>query len=103
MSLHEAILVMKEKSISQMPVTSGGILVGIVNESDILDTLFSGGDAKKTMVSRCMNRNVPTVAGHTPLKTVQGMLKASSAVVVVNDKKEPISIVTRIDLLDYLD
>ena len=101
-NLHETIEIMKKKSISQMPVTSGGILVGIVNESDILETLFSGGDAHKTLVSRCMSRNVPTVAAHTPLQTLQGMLKASSAVVVVNDKKEPISIMTRIDLLDYL-
>jgi cystathionine beta-synthase len=102
MNLHAAISIMKDKNISQMPVTSGGVLVGMVNESDILDTLFSGGDASKTLVSRCMNRNAPTVAMHTPLKTVQGMLKTSSAVIVVNDKKEPLSIITRIDLLDYI-
>ena len=102
MNLHDAISIMKANSISQMPVISGGVLVGMITEADILDTLFSGSDARKTLVSRSMNRNVPTVAFHTPLKTVQGMLKTSSAVIVVNEKKEPQSIVTRIDLLDYL-
>lgn len=100
--LHQVINVMKSKNISQVPVTSGGILVGIVNESDILDSLFANEDAPNMIVSRCMNRNVPTVAPHTPLNTLQGMLKANNAVVVVNDKKEPMSIMTRIDLLDYL-
>lgn len=101
-TLHEVTEVMRKEGISQLPVTSGGILVGIVNESDILEMIFSGEDANKVIVSKIMNRNVPTVAHHTPLSTLHGMLKASNAVVVVNDVKEPISIMTRIDLLEHL-
>ena len=102
-NLHAVIEVMKNKCISQMPVVTDNILVGIVSESDILDSLVTGEAASSILVSRCMNRNAPIVAAHTPLKTLQGMLKVNSAVVVINDKKEPISIMTRIDLLDYLD
>jgi cystathionine beta-synthase len=101
-TIHEVAEIMRRESISQMPVTSGGILVGMVSETDILDMVFSGEDAHKVIVSKCMNRNVPTVAAHTPLSTLHGMLKASNAVIVVNDRKEPLSIVTRIDILDLL-
>lgn len=102
MTLHEVAETMRAKSISQMPVTSGGILTGIIDETAILDMIFSGEDSSKVIVSKCMNRNVPTVAPHTPLSTLHEMLKMSNAIVVVDSKKVPVSIVTRIDILDLL-
>lgn len=101
-TLDSVIQTMRDNGFSQMPVTSGGILVGIVSEADILDTLFGGERADKVLVSKCMNRSVPIAALHTPLKTIQGMLKTSSAVVIVDNEKRPLRILSRIDILNYL-
>lgn len=99
-SLGEVIEKMRINNISQMPVTSGGILVGMVTESEILDKLLSGEGG--SLVSQSMTRSVPTAATHTPLKTIQGMLKTSAAVVIVDESKRPISIVSRIDIINHL-
>ncbi|NUM79218.1 cystathionine beta-synthase [bacterium] len=93
---------MREKGISQLPVTSGGVLVGIVSEADLMEFLASGAGAPHSLVSKCMNRQVPVVGFNTPITTLQEMLSKSQAVVVVDEHRKPVSIMTRIDLLDYL-
>jgi predicted transcriptional regulator len=49
-----------------------------------------------------MNRYVPVVGAQTPISTLEESLRKSSAVVVVDDARHPISILTRIDLLHFL-
>lgn len=93
---------MREKGISQLPVTSGGVLVGLVSEADLMEFLFSGAGTMETLVSKCMNRHVPSVGFHTPVSTLQEVLRKSPAAVVVDEHRKPVSIMTRIDLLDYL-
>jgi predicted transcriptional regulator len=53
-------------------------------------------------VSKVMNRYVPVVGAQTPISTLEETLRKSSAVVVVDDSRHPISILTRIDLLHFL-
>ncbi|HNL27999.1 MAG TPA: CBS domain-containing protein [bacterium] len=101
-SVRQTISKMREKGVSQLPVTSGGALVGIVSESDIMDYLASGAGTQEAKVSKCMTRQVRMVGAQTPISTVQENLRQSNAVVVVDDSKRPISIMTKIDLLDYL-
>lgn len=105
-SVQEVVRVMKERSISQLPVTSGGVLVGIISETDLLEVIHSaGGDEaayQRTIVSKCMSRQVPVVGLQTPLTTLQERLRQSHAVVVVDEARRPLSIVTRIDLIDSL-
>ena len=42
------------------------------------------------------------VGPNTPISTLQEIFRQSGAVVVVDEQRKPISIMTRIDLLDYL-
>jgi cystathionine beta-synthase len=100
--ISEVIAVMRERGISQLPVTSGGVLVGIVSEADIMAFLGSGEGTAQALVSKCMNRYVPMVGTGTPLSTLEEWLRKSTAVVVVDDDRRPISILTRIDLLHFL-
>lgn len=100
--IDEVIRVMREHGISQLPVTSGGVLVGIVSEADVMTFLGSGEGSASALVSKCMNRHVPVVGMQTPLSTLEESLRKSTAVVVVNDDRHPVSILTRIDLLHFL-
>lgn len=96
------ITIMREKGISQLPVTSGGVLVGMVSEADLMEFLVSGAGSMDALVSKCTNRQVPSVGFNTPISTLQEALRKSPAAVVVDEDKKPVSIMTRIDLLDFL-
>ena len=101
-TVHQVITTMREKSISQLPVTSGGVLVGLVTEASLMEYLTSGTGNRASLVSKCMNRQFPIVSAATPISTLQEILGQSPAAVVVDDQRKPVSILTRIDLLDYL-
>ncbi|MCK6557893.1 cystathionine beta-synthase [candidate division KSB1 bacterium] len=101
-TLRDVVAVMRQQGISQLPVTSGGVLVGMISESDLMEFLASGAGDANAIVSKCMNRQVAVVGLHTPISTLQESLRQSNAVVVVDHERKPLSILTRIDLLDYL-
>jgi cystathionine beta-synthase len=101
-TVQQVVATMREKGISQLPVTSGGTLVGIVSEADLMEFITSGAGSKEALVSKSMNRQVAIVGFNTPISTLQEALRKNQAVVVVDDHKKPMSIMTRIDLLDYL-
>ena len=101
-SIQQVVGIMREKGISQLPVTSGGVLVGIVSEADLMEYLSSGAGQSSSLISKCMNRQVPMVGPNTPISTLQEIFRQGNAVVVVDDQRKPLSIMTRIDLLDYL-
>ena len=101
-TLGQVVQVMRTRGISQLPVTSGGVLVGMVSEADVMAFLGSGEGTAQALVSKCMNRHVPVVGAQTPISTLEESLRKSSGVVVVDDERHPISILTRIDLLHFL-
>ncbi len=101
-TLEQVVQVMRTRGISQLPVTSGGVLVGMVSEADIMASFGSGEGTAQALVSKVMNRYVPVVGAQTPISTLEETLRKSSAVVVVDESRHPISILTRIDLLHFL-
>ncbi len=102
-TVHTVIETMRDKGISQLPVTGERILVGIVSEGDLMDFLGSGGGDGASLVSECMNRQVAVVGQQSPLSALQESLRRSNAVVVVDDERRPMAILTRIDLLHFID
>jgi len=101
-TLGQVVHVMRDRGISQLPVTAGGVLVGMVSEGDVMAFLGSGEGTAGALVTKVMNRHVPVVGPQTPLSALEESLRKSSAVVVVNEARQPISILTRIDLLHFL-
>jgi cystathionine beta-synthase len=101
-TIREVVDTMREKGISQLPVTSGGVLVGIVTEGDLMAFLGSGEGATDSLVSKCMTRHVAVVSVSSPISALEELLRKNTAVVVVDDRRHPIGILTRIDLLHYL-
>ena len=100
--VHDAITVMREKGISQIPVTEQGALVGLLTETDVLDFLTSGsGDATVELVD-VMRRSVPTVEAQTALGALDEMIDIAGSVVVIDGDRRPIHILTKIDLVEWL-
>lgn len=97
-----AIDLMREKGFSQIPVTDNGRLVGMLKEKHLLELLVSGQYSKSTLVEDVMNRNVPCVQSETPLSALQELLLDSGSVVVIDQERKPIQIITKIDLVEWI-
>jgi len=101
-TVREAIGLMKERGISQIPVTHAGSIIGMVKEGDLLSYLASGEIGSDTILGDVMDRNVPTVEESTPVSALQEILMYAPCAVVIDDKRHPLHILTKIDLVDWL-
>ena len=102
-TVHTVIEIMRDQGISQIPITGEGVLVGIVSEADLMEFLGSGDGDGSSLVSECMNRQVAVVSPQSPMSALQELLRRSNAAVVVDEARRPVAILTRIDLLHFLD
>lgn len=99
-SPQQAISIMRNRGISQLPVVSQGKLVGLITEDALLRN-FSSGYTGET-IEDIMERAVPTVELTTPLKALQNTVLTSGLAVVINEKNEPVQILTKIDLVEWM-
>jgi len=101
--LAAAIGLMREKGISQIPIVADGALVGLMTEKDLLEFLTSGAErSTKIKLVDVMRRSVPTVQETTPLSALDEMLEITGSVVVVDEHRQPMHILTKIDLVEWL-
>ncbi|MAG16422.1 hypothetical protein CMO88_05175 [Candidatus Woesearchaeota archaeon] len=100
-SLSEAIRKMKNYGISQLPVTEKENVIGLVAESDVIESIHQGKDIKKLKASDVMEDSPPTVPVKTPLKVVTELLRVSQ-LVVVTDKGKAKGVITKADVLNKL-
>lgn len=96
---------MKEKSISQVPVAdNAGWIKGIVTEGAILSALYDGRVRPSDIIESLANPAVEFVTPEDPIEKVSRLL-SSGKVALVSDPSQAgklLSIVTKIDLLTYL-
>jgi cystathionine beta-synthase len=100
--ISKAVTLMKDKGISQIPVTQDGWLLGLLTEDYILQVLSSkqvNGDSYVYMVT---DRSVACVEEATPLDSLHDTLMRTPCAVVVDGEKRPQKIVTKIDLVEWM-
>ncbi|MCA9756473.1 MAG: cystathionine beta-synthase [Candidatus Eisenbacteria bacterium] len=98
----EAASLMRKEGISQLPVVDGKVLVGLLTEDGILQYLASGQQSRSTLVRQIMNRSVSTVEMSSPISTLNDELLKTGSVVVIDKDRQPVTILTKIDLVEYL-
>jgi cystathionine beta-synthase len=103
----EAVAILREFSVSQMPVVSAeppvmaAEVVGAVNERDLLEALFTGKVALADRLEGHMSPPLPTIgAGERIGSAMKALGSADGALVLVGGK--PAGVVTRQDLLAFL-
>jgi cystathionine beta-synthase len=99
--VREVIALMKEMSISQLPVVEKGKLRGIVAEVDLLRHLVNGMKTLDSPIGDLAEGDYATVTSDTKIELVQSAL-ADAKVAIVTDREAVKGIVTKIDLIDYL-
>jgi cystathionine beta-synthase len=99
--VREAIELLKELGISQLPVVDGGKMKGIVAEVDLLRHLVSGQKTLDSPVGELVESDYATVTPNTKIELLQSVL-ADAKVAIVEDDEKVVGIVTKIDVIDFL-
>ncbi len=106
-TVREAIDVIREYGVSQMPVVRAeppvmaAEIVGAVGEKDLLDRLFAGTASLSDRLEHHMSSPLPIIGSGEPVSQAIHELEHAGALVVLDDGK-PKGVITRQDLLGYL-
>lgn len=96
----EVVAHMKEFGISQLPVVDGKKIVGIVNESDILNHLLGEG-SRDDEIDKLIETQFAIVEPSDRIGMI-GQFFRQNKVVLVLDGDELTGIITKIDFIDYV-
>ena len=103
-TVRDAIEILHEYSVSQMPVVKAeppvmaGEVAGSVSERTLLELLFNGTAHLTDPVDKHMEPSLPLVGAGEPVSVARHELEKSDAIMVVEDGK-PVGVLTRADLL----
>jgi cystathionine beta-synthase len=106
-TIREAIDILREYGVSQMPVVraeppvTAGEVVGSVSERELLDELFAGRASLADAVEPHMAKPLPIIGSGEPVSAAVAALEDADALVVHVDGK-PAGVLTRQDLLGHL-
>ena len=106
-TVREAIDVLREYAVSQMPVVKAeppvmvAEIVGAVSERDLLDALFAGKARLADRLEQYMGPPLPIIGSGEPVSAAVAALETADALVVLDDGK-PVGVITRQDLLGFL-
>lgn len=106
-TVRDAIEIMREFGVSQMPVVGAeppvkiGEVAGSVSERGLLDAVFGGSAALADRVDRHMSPPLPLIGSGEPVDAARAALQGADALMVVQDG-QPVGVLTRHDLLGFL-
>jgi cystathionine beta-synthase len=106
-TLRDAIEILREYGVSQMPVVGAeppvmaGEVAGAVTERDLLSAVFEGRASLADPVSAHMGEPFPLIGSGEPVSAATKALSDTDALMVVEDGK-PIGVITRHDLLAFV-
>ena len=106
-TLRDAIEILREYGVSQMPVVGAeppvmaGEVAGSVSERDLLSAVFEGRAALSDAVSEHMSAPFPLIGAGESVTAATKQLGDTDAVMVVEDGK-PVGVITRHDLLGFV-
>ncbi|MCB0854208.1 MAG: pyridoxal-phosphate dependent enzyme [Bacteroidetes bacterium] len=101
-TLAEAIAIMREKNISQIPVTKDGLIIGSLNETRVLNTILDDPSLKDASVSQAVSDPLPFVLTSTRIDVISKLINKENPAVLVQSPEGEIDIITKFDLINVL-
>ena len=101
-TVDRALALIREFNISQLPVLKEGKVVGSVSEGVLLQKVLDGSAHGNTRVEYLLEKPLPVVPLGEHLPRAMKVLAASNAAVAVDEHGKPAGILTRFDLLEYI-
>ncbi len=99
-SIKDVIKRMKDDGISQLPVLDEGRVVGLINETDVLNHLLESGDGSDT-IDDLVETHFAIVEPTNRIGLVGQFFKQNKVVIVV-DSGRLVGIITKIDFIDFV-
>jgi len=98
---------LQEYGISQMPVVEDGAgpgrkVVGSIQERSLLDRVYRDPGLIETTVGAAMDGPFPTIPAGGHIDEAFNALLAGATALVVMDQEQPVGIITRLDLLEFM-
>jgi cystathionine beta-synthase len=102
-----AIDLLQEYGISQMPVIEDGTgpsrkVVGSIQERSLLDRVYRDPGLIETTVGAAMDGPFPTILAGGHIDEAFNALLGGATALVVMDREQPVGIITRLDLLEFM-
>ncbi|MBA2665376.1 MAG: cystathionine beta-synthase [Bradymonadaceae bacterium] len=96
----DVISLMKDHGISQLPVLDEGRVVGIINETDVLNHLLENG-GRDEKIDDLVETQFAIVEPSNRIGLI-GQFFRQNKIVIVIDGKKLVGIITKIDFIDYV-
>ena len=100
--VREAVDIMRQYNVSQLPVLDTGIVVGSLREENLMKALLKDPKMHDDYVAKVMEKPFPIVEPGADLDQVYKLLMRGNPAVVVGKENHLEGIITRIDVLGYL-
>jgi len=102
-TVKEALKIMKENDISQMPVMENDKIVGALSETDVLTCLLANPmENSEEVVGNIMTDPFPTVEESLPIKKLNRYINKKSSAVIARDKAGVNHILTKYDIIQAM-
>ena len=98
-SIAEAIKILNQQGISQIPVTDGDQFVGSLTDSKLLHQLIDNPEMKSEPVSTIMDKPFQFISPRDTLDVLSSMIDKNNKALLVRDRIDKVHIITRHDLL----
>jgi len=104
--IQDAVAIMREHAISQLPVVESNSVVGSINEARILDILVKDPSARTKPVAEYMGPPFPVLPSDASINIIAGHMKDETTAVIIQtsagDALGQYDIITKSDLILYL-
>jgi cystathionine beta-synthase len=100
-TIGDAVKMMEQKSVSQLPVVSDGIIKGVLSENALLKPLFNGEFQLSDSVSLAYSNKYKVVDQNDLLSNVADSLLKKEVVLITN-KGNLVNILSNIDILNFI-
>ncbi|MGH9173069.1 MAG: CBS domain-containing protein, partial [Vicinamibacterales bacterium] len=97
----EAITLMKQHDVSQLPVFENSHCVGSVREDQIVELFLQHADTKNVAVQDVMGPPFPSVPAEADIDEVSKLLTSETPAVLIQTP-DGLDIMTRFDLITYM-
>jgi cystathionine beta-synthase len=102
-ALKEALSIMKDQDISQMPITSDGEIIGSLTQNKVLNYILENPlKHADRAVSEIMDKEFPKIAPDTPLKDLNKYITREVPAVLTVDANNETQIITQYDIIQAL-
>jgi len=101
-TLSDAIKIMREQNISQIPVTQNKEIIGSLNENRVLNTILDDPTLKDAPVTDAMSDPLPFVLSTTRVDVISKLIQKDNPAVIVQSENGELDILTKFDLINVL-